>query len=839
MLFTNSTYMFNIAYMDKFICSLLMKQSTVRWNYILVIFLFLLISLPVSSETKETRHVLLLNSYHQEMTWVRNITQAVQDALKSNEHDFIFHIENMDTKRHYDDAYLNKLADFYAEKYKHLTLDLILSSDNNAFKFLRKNHRILFPKVPIVFSGVNYFKPAQIIDHPEFTGVSELFSDVDTIKIILQLHPKTKKIFIVNDYTPTGRAWTQTMLDNIAATQLDKQVEISFAENLSFEKLQAQLEKLGDDVVVLLGVYFKDQKGSYLTYERIQQELFKNTTRPIYALLNFNVSDNVMGGKVVSGYSQGEEATKIGLQVLSGIAPIDIPVMVEGVNQYEFNWPQLKKWNINIKLLPRGSKIINRPPSFYDQNKMIVDSIISLIVLLISVVLIQIRKSSLQKVANRKLEKQVAERTKELSMQTKMLEDVGRLSTTGGWELDISTMHLKWSKETYLLYEVPESYEPNVDEVIKFYTLESQPIITDAVKNALNNGTTFDLELPFVTAKGRSLWVRALGEVIYKNGKPETLIGAIQDITERKLMENSLRVSEERLKLAVEAGAIGLWELNLVNHIAWRSLTHGRIFGYEAPLSEWTYEIFLEHVIPEDRADVDGKFQLAISTQSNWDFECRIHLVNGKIRWIWATGEHQLTSAGQALRMAGVVMDITERKEAEEKIRHLAMTDPLTGLANRTQFDLRLQQSMKLANREGKSLALMMVDLDKFKPVNDTFGHPAGDALLQAAASIFIKFTRETDLVVRLGGDEFAILVVHPKAEESVGKNAQRIIDEIKKPITIMGDEIQIGASIGIAFYPKDADNQEGLLKKSDLALYEAKESGRGIFTSYRPDMDL
>jgi diguanylate cyclase (GGDEF)-like protein/PAS domain S-box-containing protein len=180
---------------------------------------------------------------------------------------------------------------------------------------------------------------------------------------------------------------------------------------------------------------------------------------------------------------------------------------------------------------------------------------------------------------------------------------------------------------------------------------------------------------------------------------------------------------------------------------------------------------------------------------------------------------------------------ITERKQAEEEIRRMAMTDQLTSLANRRQFKQRMEQSIKLANREEKLLAMMMIDLDKFKPVNDTYGHLVGDALLQSVASILTKYSRDSDLVARLGGDEFAILVIHPEDRDGVEINAKRITDEIKKPIHIQGHKIEIGASIGIALYPENAENEKELMKNSDLALYEIKKQGGGDFLFYHPDM--
>ena len=187
--------------------------------------------------------------------------------------------------------------------------------------------------------------------------------------------------------------------------------------------------------------------------------------------------------------------------------------------------------------------------------------------------------------------------------------------------------------------------------------------------------------------------------------------------------------------------------------------------------------------------------------------------------------------------MLGIYYDITDRKKSEDKMVRLATTDPLTGLTNRHQFDLQALQYLRLAKRENKVLALMMLDLDKFKPVNDTYGHQVGDALLQIVAGILKKHTRETDIVARLGGDEFAILLVNPQDGANAGISAQNIIDEIKKPVSILGHDVQIGVSIGIAVYPADGDDVKTLLEHADLALYRTKEMGRGTYTFYRAEM--
>jgi PAS domain S-box-containing protein len=146
------------------------------------------------------------------------------------------------------------------------------------------------------------------------------------------------------------------------------------------------------------------------------------------------------------------------------------------------------------------------------------------------------------------------------------------------------------------------------------------------------------------------------------------ILGVTRDITERRHAEHALRDNEARLNLALETNHTGVWELNLLDHSAFRTLIHDRIFGYETLLPKWTYEMFLEHVLPEDRLEVDRLFSKATAAQSDWSFECRIRRTDGEVRWIMATGQHIKTSKGKPVQMLGVVQDITERKQVEENL---------------------------------------------------------------------------------------------------------------------------------------------------------------------------
>ncbi|MES9856949.1 MAG: diguanylate cyclase [Sedimenticola sp.] len=189
-------------------------------------------------------------------------------------------------------------------------------------------------------------------------------------------------------------------------------------------------------------------------------------------------------------------------------------------------------------------------------------------------------------------------------------------------------------------------------------------------------------------------------------------------------------------------------------------------------------------------------------------------------------------------KFTGVIRDITDRKQAEKEVRRLAMTDPLTGLANRNRFHTSLEAALKMAERKNWQVALVTLDLDRFKPVNDSYGHQVGDELLKQVAGRLLEISRETDTVARLGGDEFSIMLVNVVDYEATKIPVQRILNEMCKPFNVNGKRIEIGGSIGIALSPEDAQDSETLIRRSDLALYSAKEGGRNRYCYYNREME-
>ena len=185
----------------------------------------------------------------------------------------------------------------------------------------------------------------------------------------------------------------------------------------------------------------------------------------------------------------------------------------------------------------------------------------------------------------------------------------------------------------------------------------------------------------------------------------------------------------------------------------------------------------------------------------------------------------------------GVGHDITERKLAEKRIQYLATHDALTDLPNRLMFSQLLNHTIQSARRFKRQFALFFIDLDRFKVINDTLGHEAGDQLLQEIAKTFKRVLREIDVIARLGGDEFVILIEEVSDLTDVTGVAQRILSAAMKPLVLMGQECRITASIGISMYPKDAQDEQSLMKNADLAMYLAKEEGKNNYQFYSQKM--
>ena len=247
----------------------------------------------------------------------------------------------------------------------------------------------------------------------------------------------------------------------------------------------------------------------------------------------------------------------------------------------------------------------------------------------------------------------------------------------------------------------------------------------------------------------------------------------------------------------------------------------------------------LQIFTPEDRAMGQAEREMQTAALTGRAADYRWHLRKDGARF-WADGV--MTPIRDAdnsiIGFLKILQDITARKIAQDEFIRLGAIDALTGLANRASFDARTQEMVALCARGGYTLRLLMIDLDRFKAVNDTLGHQAGDELLRQVAGRLRDVCRESDYLARLGGDEFALLELGPKDLTLGGALAAKIVASLARPFDIGGVEVHISASVGIASLPEDSAEPAGLLKKADLALYKAKSAGRNGYHHFTEELD-
>jgi len=308
----------------------------------------------------------------------------------------------------------------------------------------------------------------------------------------------------------------------------------------------------------------------------------------------------------------------------------------------------------------------------------------------------------------------------------------------------------------------------------------------------------------------------------------------LNDITLRERAESALRESEAKFRTLAETAASAIF---IYQGTRFRYVNRGceELMGYSR--DELLAMNFWDVVHPEHR-DLIRERGLARQEGKPLPkrYEFKILTKRGEERWVDFTAA-QTEFDGQPAAL-GTAFDITERKRAQEQIQHQAYHDSLTGLPNRTLLRDRLHVALAHAHRQKQSLAVMFLDLDQFKLINDTLGHSLGDQLLRAVAERLLACVREDDTVCRIGGDEFVLILTGITRGEDAAKLAQKILDSLAKPMAVDGHELFITTSIGIGIYPNDGEEAETLLKNADSAMYRAKEMGRNNYQLFTPAMN-
>ncbi len=333
-----------------------------------------------------------------------------------------------------------------------------------------------------------------------------------------------------------------------------------------------------------------------------------------------------------------------------------------------------------------------------------------------------------------------------------------------------------------------------------------------------------------------------------RNGPPRTVLQSmrmtdfdgepcwmfsVQDITDRKRSEEKVREREELLSLTISAASLGLWDWDLqagtvTGDSRWRALRSAHGQEASAEPTDWTHL-----VAPEDVERIAAEISRHAKHHATpFDATCRLHGTGSdQPRWVRNLGKIvSFDARGTPQRMLGVAIDVTPQREQEVLLQKLAHFDALTGLPNRVLLARKLQEAMASARAQGSLLGVAYLDLDGFKPVNDRFGHGAGDRLLVAVAGRLTRALRPEDCVARLGGDEFVILLPHLASGCDCEARLTRVMDSVAAPYPLDAERVVVTASIGYTLFPSDDADADTLLRHADQAMYAAKQAGRNRF---------
>jgi signal transduction histidine kinase len=344
-------------------------------------------------EEKLNKRVFVLHSYYQGYKWTDDENTGIHAVLNRAIGGNNIHIEYMDTKKVYGDQYFDRLSEVYKMKFRDYRFDLIIVTDNNAFEFIKKYRDSLFPNTPVVFCGVNDLQQSQIKGVKLMTGVNEEADFKGNIELILRLHPKTKQIVFINEWTITGEKVHEAFLKAIIPFQ--QSLDFLLLEDVDIDEILSKIRNLSADSIVFYTAFSRDRSGKTFEFNESIALVAQNCRVPIYTSHEFNVGYGVVGGIIVTGYDQGEAAAQIALRILQGTKVEDIPVRMSSPKRHIFDFAQIKRFNIAQDMLPQDSTIVNLPQTLYFKYKIWIYSIIAsfiVLIFIISVLLINIQK---------------------------------------------------------------------------------------------------------------------------------------------------------------------------------------------------------------------------------------------------------------------------------------------------------------------------------------------------------------------------------------------------------------------------------------------------------------
>jgi diguanylate cyclase (GGDEF)-like protein/PAS domain S-box-containing protein len=436
-------------------------------------------------------------------------------------------------------------------------------------------------------------------------------------------------------------------------------------------------------------------------------------------------------------------------------------------------------------------------------------------------------QTSIRDITSRKLADQV------VAEHARRLAQSQSLAHLGSWEWQVAENIVTWSDELYRIFGLqPQEFGATYEAYLDRIHPEDRTVVVAIIEDALTNHEPFNYEYRIIRPGGEIAIVQTQGEVVVDTGgKPERMAGACQDISERKRAEQEMAEISHALESAVE----GIARLDLEGRYVFVNSAYAAMLKYEP--SEMNGLLWQTSVHPEDQETmaIAYKEMLSLGRVEAEVRGIRRDASELHMRVVMVTRHDE---RGNIIGHHCFMQDISARKFAEDLVKHMALHDPLTTLANRRLLHDRFAIALAQARRSGEPIAVASLDIDRFKQINDELGHPIGDQVLRTVARRLSAAVREGDTVARLGGDEFLILLPGTVRSGATTIAARILRESTMRPAVDDGD-LRVSFSIGIAMFPDDGDDADTLLKVADSAMYAAKKSGGSTYLFATEDLPV
>ncbi|WP_282066895.1 ABC transporter substrate binding protein [Vibrio rotiferianus] len=764
-------------------------------------------SVAIAQEQK----VLVVHSYHQGFFWTDSIQRGIAQQVADRSLDM--RVLYLDSKRNQSPTFFQQLDSLYRTKLSKERFDAIVVSDNNALALMQRL-ALVIKDTPVIFSGINNYH-ASLHQNLNATGVIEDIDLAANLELIERLHPKFQQILIVSDHSVTGAALRAQVADFLEQTPKYRH-KVAHLVPDTIDELKQQVSELTQDNVVLFWTYYRD-KYRIVSSDRDWREVNQASNAPLFMVHDVGLGHGAVGGVIQSGYRQGFEAAQLLEQVLDN-PKAPLPSVIKSESEIKLDYQSVVRWGLGVEQEPTAV-FLNKPMPFsqrFAKEIKVFGSVfvlMSIVILLLSYYLQRIRRSE----ASAREAQTILESVFDQSMQYMGILDQHGLLKSGNDRLQSLLYHQDLRLDRPLWHH-------------KHWSADARQKISEFFQNHHRQVTTFEADI-WSKEHGAMVLEVSLKPFSQKVGNENQYLFEARDITSRKLMEDKLYQREASLRNYYEQQPVMMVTLDSNNCIQEVNRFAQQLLGYQ-PLD------MLGHRLREFYSDDKALFPRQVLLQPN-------HVVHGvwrrEIEYVHADGHsvwvrENIRPLRDSDQLLIVGEDISETKKLAKQLEYQARYDLLTDTYNRNHFELELQTALREVESHRRVHAMLYLDLDQLKVLNDTAGHDAGDAAIQFCASMLEEVLPYSAILARMGGDEFAVLL-KDCGEHGAIMIAKSIISTLSKQPFIWEDiRLHMSCSVGIRVIDHTAETPQMVHAQADSACHVAKELGRNRYNLFSHD---